>query len=141
MTTTFTLKTLMLLGLSMVSIHSFAYTSHPSHDDHAHQYSRNSHAVEYRPVKVIQVSHESQRDLHNYDLNKHYNKRDVNPQASWKAGYVLPNQYRTKTYQVARYRSHGLQRPARNQQWFKIKGDYVLVNVVNHRIIRMINGR
>lgn len=132
MKSTLTFKTLMMIGLSVVSIHSFAYSSHDSRDHHA-EHSRDYHAVDYRPVKVIQVSHESHSNQHN--------DRDFNPHTNWKAGYVLPNQYRAKTYELVRYNSYGLQRPGKNQRWFKIKGDYVLVNVMNHHIVRIINGR
>ncbi|RYY80132.1 MAG: hypothetical protein EOO69_03240 [Moraxellaceae bacterium] len=137
MKSTLTFKTLMMIGLSVVSIHSFAYTNHDSRDHHA-EHSRDYHAVDYRPVKVIQVSHESHRDLHNENRNDNSN---FNPHTNWKTGYVLPNQYRAKTYEVVRYNSYGLQRPGKNQRWFKIKGDYVLVNVANHHIVRIINGR
>lgn len=133
MKNTVTLKTLMLIGLSVVSVHSFAYPSHDDHNNHGYEHAKDHHAVDYRPVKVVQVSHDSHRDQ--------YNRKDFTPHTHWKTGYVLPNQYRAKGYQVYRYKGAGLQAPGKNQQWFKIKGDYVLVNVVNDHIIRIISSR
>nr|MCM1981194.1 RcnB family protein [Acinetobacter pittii] len=31
-------------------------------------------------------------------------------------------------------------KPSKNQQWIKVNGDYVLVNVINHSVIKIIKG-
>lgn len=58
-------------------------------------------------------------------------------QHKWQAGYVLPQHYRGDGYKVD-YRDQNLPRPDRNQQWYKINNDYILVNSETNSIMRIL---
>ena len=58
-------------------------------------------------------------------------------QHRWQTGYVMPQHYRGNGYKVE-YREHRLPKPDRNQQWYKINNDYILVNSDTNDIIRIV---
>ncbi|TCB49430.1 hypothetical protein E0H80_12350 [Acinetobacter sp. ANC 4779] len=57
-------------------------------------------------------------------------------QHKWQTGYVMPQHYRGNGYKVD-YKSHDLPKPSRNQQWYKINNDYILVDTDSNNIIRI----
>lgn len=57
-------------------------------------------------------------------------------QHKWQPGYVMPQHYRGNGYKVD-YKSHDLPKPSRNQQWYKINNDYILVDTDSNNIIRI----
>ncbi|OTG63809.1 RcnB family protein [Acinetobacter silvestris] len=64
--------------------------------------------------------------------------RRVNPSREWRTGQYLPNQFSSSRYQINYKNYRHLPKPGRYQQWYKINGDYVLVNERNHQIIRIV---
>lgn len=83
-------------------------------------------------------SHQDKRwDNNNrYDQNRYDNKR-VNPSRDWRTGQTLPRQYSNSRFEVSDREARRLPKVSRNQQWYKVNGDYVLVNERNNRIIRI----
>ena len=74
-----------------------------------------------------------------YDRNDRYN-RAVNPSREWRSGQTLPRQYNSSRYEVNNNSVlKRLPKANRNQQWYKVNGDYVLVNERNDKIVRIIN--
>lgn len=59
-------------------------------------------------------------------------------QHRWQAGYVMPQHYRGNGYKVD-YKDNNLPRPERNQQWYKINNDYILVNSDDNSIVRIMS--
>lgn len=57
-------------------------------------------------------------------------------QHKWQTGYVMPQHYRGNGYKVD-YKSHDLPKPSRNQQWYKINNDYILVDTDSNNIVRI----
>ena len=57
----------------------------------------------------------------------------------WKSGQVISSKYR-KGYLVDYKKYSRLTKPAKNQQWVKVNNDYVLINTVNHKIVKIIKG-
>ncbi|WP_411691659.1 RcnB family protein [Acinetobacter gandensis] len=72
-----------------------------------------------------------------YDNNR-YNSR-VNPSRDWRVGQTLPRAYDSSRYKVSDREARRLPNTGRYQQWYKINGDYVLVNDRTDRIIRIRN--
>ncbi len=58
-------------------------------------------------------------------------------QHKWQTGYVMPQHYRGEGYKVE-YKQHNLPKPARNQQWYKINNDYILVDSDSNSIMQVI---
>ena len=71
-----------------------------------------------------------------YDNNR-YNSR-VNPSRDWRVGQTLPRAYDSSRYKVSDREARRLPNTGRYQQWYKVNGDYVLINERTQRIIRII---
>jgi len=59
-------------------------------------------------------------------------------QHKWQEGYVMPQHYRGDGYKIE-YREYNLPKPTRNQQWYKINNDYILVDLENNNIIQIMD--
>lgn len=57
-------------------------------------------------------------------------------QHKWQQGYVMPQHYRGDRYKVD-YEQHQLPKPSRQQQWYKINNDYVLINSEDNSIVKI----
>lgn len=57
-------------------------------------------------------------------------------QHKWQTGYVMPQHYRGNSYKVD-YKENNLPRPGRNQQWYKINNDYILIDSNNNNIVNI----
>ena len=55
-------------------------------------------------------------------------------QQRWQPGYVMPQHYRGNGYKVE-YKDSNLPKPGRNQQWYKINNDYILVDTDSNSIV------
>ena len=73
----------------------------------------------------------------NNNHNDRWNNR-VNPSREWRSGQYLPNQFNSSRYAINHKNYRQLPNPGRYQQWYKINGDFVLVNERNNRIVRII---
>ena len=90
-----------------------------------HDYHRNDH-------NRYQQSHKYDNRWNN---NNHYDNR-VNSSQRWRSGQHFPTQFNSSRYHVNYKNHHQLPKPGRYQQWYKVNGNYVLVNERNNRIIR-----
>ncbi|NNH00740.1 RcnB family protein [Acinetobacter sp. ANC 5414] len=80
---------------------------------------------------------------HKAPVQQHHNavhKKAVNPSHDWRVGQKVPSQYHGKSYKVDHTKYKKLSKPGKNQQWIKVNGDYVLMNVMSHNIIKIIGG-
>lgn len=66
-----------------------------------------------------------------------YNNR-VNSNHGWRSGQAFPNQFNSSRYQVHHNSYRNLSKPGRYQQWYRVNGDYVLVNQRTHQIVRVV---
>ena len=58
-------------------------------------------------------------------------------QHRWQEGYVMPQHYRGNSYKVD-HKNNNLPKPGRNEQWYKINNDYILVNSDDNSIVRIM---
>ncbi|TCB52319.1 hypothetical protein E0H80_00085 [Acinetobacter sp. ANC 4779] len=86
-----------------------------------------------QPKQVNQ--HKKQPVVQKAQAQKHI----VKPSSDWKAGQFIPSQYR-KGYSLDHNKYIKLTKPAKNQQWVKVNNDYVLINTVNHQIVKIMKG-
>lgn len=71
----------------------------------------------------------------------HENSRydnSVNPSRQWRVGQSLPRAYDSSRYKVSDREARRLPKTGRYQQWYKVNGDYVLVNERSNRILRIM---
>ena len=70
--------------------------------------------------------------------HQRWNDGRVNPSRHWRIGQTLPRAFDAPRYKVSSREVRRLPDTGRYQQWYRINGDYVLVNERNHRILRII---
>lgn len=58
----------------------------------------------------------------------------------WKVGQKMPSKFHGQGYKFDHKKNKKLSTPNKNQQWIKINGDYLLINTVNHSILKVISG-
>lgn len=73
---------------------------------------------------------------HNQSANSQ--KNNAKKANKWRVGQSMDKQYRQSRYAVD-YRSHkNLSKPGKNQKWYKVDGEYVLVNELTSAILRVV---
>ena len=99
----------------------------------AHDYHQNDH-------DRYQQNHWDHKNDNRWNNNDRYDRNNyrVNPSREWRSGQYLPNQFNSSRYHVNYKNYRQLPKPGKYQQWYKVNGDYVLVNERNNRIIRVI---
>lgn len=81
--------------------------------------------------------HDRRYDDRRYDRNYRWN--NINPSRDWRVGQVFPRYLEQSRFTV-NYRDYRrLTKPGRYQQWYRINGDYILINKRTNRIIRIID--
>ncbi len=115
------LLTVITLSMSAL-VATSAMADHDSRYDNNHRYNQ---------------SHWDHKNDHRWNNNNHPSYH-ANPSRNWRAGQYLPNQFNSSRYHVNYKNYRQLPKPGRYQQWYKVNGDYVLVNQRNHQIIRVI---
>lgn len=73
-----------------------------------------------------------------FDRNDRFTQQHrINPSKDWRSGQTLPKQFSSSRYEVNHREAQKLSKTNKNQQWYKINGDYVLVNEKSNKIIRI----
>jgi len=118
-------KILTALILSMSTfVATSAMADYNSRYDHNNRYQQNYW--------------DSKKDHHWNKNNRYHHNGYANPSREWRSGQYLPTQFSSSRYQVNYKNYRQLPRPGKYQQWYKVNGDYVLVNERNNRIIRIV---
>lgn len=116
------------IAISMSALMATATMAAPHYDqDHRYQSKPAPHWNNKQQV------HKNDR----FDRN-HRQYSSVNPSREWRTGQTLPRQFSSSRFEADRNQIKRLPKAGRNQQWYKINGDYVLVNERNDRIVRII---
>lgn len=122
-----TLKTLFAtVALSMSAFVASSAMAAPQHDPRFN----NQH-----PPKA----HWDHKNNQKWNDAQRYKQRSVNPSRDWRVGQTLPRQYDSRSFKVSDRDARRLPNAGRYQQWYKVNGDYVLVNERNNKIIRIMN--
>lgn len=128
-------KVFTAIAISMSALMATAAMAAPQHDqDHRDSRYQSSKPAPHWNNK--QQDHRFDRD-DRFDRNDR-NKTSINPSREWRTGQTLPRQYSTARFEANRDQVKRLPKASRNQQWYNIGGDYVLVNERNDRIVKII---
>ena len=124
-------KLLSTLALSLSAIMATSAMAAPDHryDDRRHQASAT---YKHHDKRWDNPRHHAQWE------QKRYDQKRVNPSRDWRVGQNLPRGYDANRYKVSDREARRLPNTGRFQQWYKINGDYVLINERTQRIIRII---
>ena len=120
------------LSTALVAAPAFAAPQN-SHDNKQHA-TQNHNDANHKDMHNDASSHHAQ------DQHKASNNKSTRPSTAWKPGNPVPTQYRGKSYQVDHTKYKKLNKPGKNEQWIRVNGDYVLTNVLNHNIIKIVPG-
>lgn len=118
-----------ILTAMTLSLSAVVATSAMAHDYHQNDNRWNNNARYHQ-------DNNRWNNNDRYDRYDRYNR--VNPSREWRSGQYLPNQFNSSHYRINYKNYRQLPKPGRYQQWYKVNGDYVLVNERNNRIIRVI---
>ncbi len=130
-----TLVTVLALSLGAIMANSTMAASYDERYEHRYDHQHNRYQQSERHWD--DRHHDRRYDDRRYD--RHYNWNRVNPSRDWRVGQVFPRYFEQSRYSV-NYRDYRrLTRPGRYQQWYRINGDYVLINERTNRIIRIID--
>jgi Ni/Co efflux regulator RcnB len=122
-----------VLSLSTALLAAPAFAAPQNSQEHKQHATQNHNDANHKDMHHDASSH------HDANNKAGYNK-SARPSAVWKPGNPVPTQYRGKSYQVDHTKYKKLYKPGKNEQWIKVNGDYVLTNVLNHNIIKIIPG-
>ena len=120
---------ILLCGLTTSALSTWAVAG-PNNDRDQGNWSQrgNWQNVQNDDVERIQTERRQREERGVQRLKQH----------KWQTGYVMPQHYRGDGYKVE-YRDFNLPKPARNQQWYKINNDFILVDADSNSIVRIVN--
>lgn len=128
-----------VFSLSTALVAAPAFAAPQNSQDHKQHATQNHNDANHKDMHNDASSHHAQ-DQHKASNNKASHNKSTRPSAAWKPGNPVPTQYRGKSYQVDHTKYKKLNKPGKNEQWIKVNGDYVLTNVLNHNIIKIVPG-
>ncbi|OTG66829.1 hypothetical protein B9T25_08575 [Acinetobacter sp. ANC 4470] len=120
-----TLVKAIVLSLTTTLVAAPAIAAPQDHNPQQHSQHPNNHNTQQPTKPIVKNSH---NDV----------KKSANPSHNWKVGQKLPSQYHGQSYQVDHNQHKKLSKPGKNQQWIKVNGNYVLINVLNHNILKIV---
>ncbi|OTG88256.1 hypothetical protein B9T31_01670 [Acinetobacter sp. ANC 4558] len=122
-------KILTTLAISFCALFVSGITSASPSDDY------NNSGSEYKKPNTNKGRNFHNHDDERFDKRKMREERGVKrlQEHKWQEGYILPQHYRSNSYKVEA-QQYSLPRPSRNEQWFKINNDYILVDSENNII-------
>lgn len=126
-------KVLTAIAISMSALMATTAMAAPNdhRDNRAHPKAPSHWNNDHRDSRF-----DDHRNASRFDNNSRYNS--VNPSRHWRTGQALPRQFTSSRFEVNKQELRRLPKASRNQQWYKINGDYVLVNERNDRILKII---
>lgn len=128
--------TILTLSLSAMLVSTFVPAAPQSHEFRDNGAQKRGHQDRGRGAEN-RFNDDFQADQ-DQDRRKMREERGVKrlQQHKWQPGYVMPQHYRGNAYKTD-YKDNHLPKPSRNQQWYKINNDYILVDSDNNNIVRI----
>jgi Ni/Co efflux regulator RcnB len=98
------------------------------------------HQQDRQAVVQPQKAHlKAEQKKPNATPQKNVVKKAEKPSRDWKSGQKVPNQFQSQSYKIDYKQSKKLTKPSKNQQWIKVNGDYVLINTVSYKVIKVVS--
>ena len=120
-----TLSKAIILSLSSALVAAPVMAAPQEH--HSQQHGQQQHTAQHQTKDSIKVP-------------QHSIKKTERPAHDWQQGHKVPDQYHGNSFKVDASKYKKLSTPAKNQQWIKVNGDYVLMNTATYKIIKVIQG-
>lgn len=126
------------VSTALVATSAFAAPQQPHYPANAPQHpsSFDHQQANHKGTQLPPKAHISKVDGPKHKAQQRVEK----PSRDWRVGQKLPAKFQAKNYVVNHKVSQKLTKPGNNQQWVYVNGDYVLTNVKNHTIFKIISG-
>lgn len=96
-------------------------------EHHSQQHGQQQHTAQHQAKDSIKAP-------------QHNIKKTERPSHDWQQGHKVPAQYHGNSFKVEASKYKKLSKPTKNQQWIKVNGDYVLMNIATYKIIKVIQA-
>lgn len=120
-----TLSKAIILSLSSALVAAPVMAAPQEH--HSQQHGQQQHTAQHQAKDSINAP-------------QHSIKKTERPSHDWQQGHKVPAQYHGNSFKVEASKYKKLSKPTKNQQWIKVNGDYVLMNTVTYKVIKVIQG-
>ena len=120
-----TLSKAIILSLSSALVTAPVMAAPQEH--HSQQHGQQQHTAQHQAKDSIKAP-------------QHSIKKTERPSHDWQQGHKVPAQYHGNSFKVDASKYKKLSKPAKNQQWIKVNGDYVLMNTATYKVIKVIQG-
>lgn len=128
-------KILSVLAISLNALMASSLTAAAPHhdDDRGFDKPRHEQSRKYREYR-------EENSDERFEKRRMREERGVQrlQQLKWQEGYVMPQHYRGNSYKVDS-KDSSLPKASRNEQWYKVNNNYILVNTDSNTIIRIAN--
>ncbi|MGE4315171.1 hypothetical protein E0H88_11340 [Acinetobacter sp. ANC 4216] len=126
-------KILTILAISFSALMANSITTAAPHEKHDNRGWDQSDHPKFNKGRDFREDDNDMQDKRRMREERGFKRLQ---QHKWQPGYVMPQHYRGNGYKVD-YKSHDLPKPSRNQQWYKINNDYILVDTDSNNIVRI----
>lgn len=127
-------KILSILAISFSALMASSLSAAGPHDDDDRDYDGP------RDMQTKREYRDSENNDKRFEKRRMREERGVQrlQQLKWQEGYVMPQHYRGNSYKVD-YKDNNLEKPSRNEQWYKINNSYILVNTDSNTITSIVD--
>ncbi len=122
------MKKLVKIAVLTLSTGMMAVSAIAAPIQHAHE-NTHAHIQKHHPQGQVHVEQRHREIVQN---------RVLKPSRDWRAGQALPSRYYGQGYRIDHKRYKHLSKPGKNQRWIRVNGDYILINTINHTILKII---
>jgi len=132
----FTFSTAILVSSTMAApqgpINNNSYNHAYMHSPAANQ---SQQQIQQRHQQQMQQETQEQMQQRHREIVQ---SQILKPSRDWKPGQALPSRYYGQGYRFDYRKNKKLSKPEKNQRWIRVNGDYILINTVNHRILKVV---
>ncbi|WP_163121806.1 RcnB family protein [Acinetobacter portensis] len=127
-------KILSILAISFSALMASSLTAAAPHHDDDRGYNGP------RDMQTKREYRDSENNDKRFEKRRMREERGVQrlQQLKWQEGYVMPQHYRGNSYKID-YKDNNLEKPSRNEQWYKINNSYILVNTDSNTITSIVD--
>ena len=125
-----------LISVATLALSGLIATSAMAAPDHRFDDRRGNPQPSHMQAQDARWDHNRSQQWNNKNQWNHQQR--VNPSREWRSGQTLPREFQSTRYKVSDREARKLPNTGRYQQWYKVNGDYVLINERNDRIVRII---
>ena len=118
-----------------------AHYMHPPAINHTQQQTQQRNQQQIQQETQQQIQQRNQQETRQEVQQRHreiVQNQTLKPSRDWKPGQALPSRYYGQGYRFDYKKNKRLTKPSKDQRWIRVNGDYILINTIDHRILKVI---